>query len=102
MIVAVTPSTREGDHFLEFSVTDEGPGLPEEEQPLVFHKYYRATGAREQVDGVGLGLSISKYIVEAHGGSIWVKSTVGKGSTFGFTLPALAETHETDDTSIAD
>jgi signal transduction histidine kinase len=77
---------------LDFSVADAGPGIPEEEQPLVFHKYYRAVGAREQVDGVGLGLSISKYIVEAHGGTIWVKSRVGEGSIFGFTLPTLADT----------
>ncbi len=72
---------------LVFSVSDSGPGIPEEEQPLVFHKYYRASGVRDQVDGVGLGLSISKYIVEAHGGSICVRSSFGKGSTFSFTLP---------------
>ena len=101
VIVTVTPEARTDGLCLEFSVADAGPGIPEEEQPLVFHKYYRATGAREQVDGVGLGLSISKYIVEAHGGTIWVKSTVGEGSTFGFTLPALTEAHEPDDISTA-
>jgi signal transduction histidine kinase len=76
---------------LRFSVSDHGPGIPQEEQSLVFHKYYRAPGTRDQVDGVGLGLSISRYIVEAHGGTVWVKSQIGKGSTFGFTLPALAD-----------
>lgn len=70
-----------------FSVSDKGPGIPEEEFSMVFHKYYRASGVRHEVDGVGLGLSISKYIVEAHGGSIWVKSQAGLGSTFGFSLP---------------
>ena len=89
VIVSVAPDSSTNGLKLEFSVSDSGPGIPEEEQPLVFHKYYRATGVREQVDGVGLGLSISKYIVEAHGGTIWVKSQVGQGSTFGFTLPAL-------------
>ncbi len=74
---------------LKFSVSDDGPGIPPEEQSLVFHKYYRAPGTRDQVDGVGLGLSISRYIVEAHGGIIWVESQAGQGSTFGFTLPAL-------------
>ncbi len=74
---------------LKVSVSDHGPGIPEEEHSLVFHKYYRAPATRDQVDGVGLGLSISRYIVEAHGGTIWVKSQVGEGSTFGFTLPAL-------------
>jgi len=74
---------------LLFSVSDNGPGIPEEDRSLVFHKYYRAPGLREQVDGVGLGLSISKHIVEAHGGSVWLKSQLGQGSTFGFTLPVI-------------
>lgn len=97
VIVSVAPASSGDGLKLEFSVADGGPGIPEEEQSLVFHKYYRATGVREQVDGVGLGLSISKYIVETHGGTIWVKSKVGEGSTFGFTLPALADTNEPDD-----
>lgn len=72
-----------------FSVSDNGPGIPEEEQSMVFHKYYRASDMRNEVDGVGLGLSISKLIVEAHGGRIQVQSAIGQGSTFSFTLPAL-------------
>jgi signal transduction histidine kinase len=72
---------------LDFSVSDNGPGIPEEEQSLIFNKYYRARGVRNHMDGVGLGLNISKNIVEFHKGKIWVKSTVGHGSTFGFTLP---------------
>jgi signal transduction histidine kinase len=73
--------------LLVFSVADKGPGIPDAEQTLVFHKYYRASGIRDQVDGVGLGLSISKHIVEAHGGEIGVCSKLGEGSTFSFTLP---------------
>ncbi|MGO9374635.1 MAG: ATP-binding protein [Syntrophobacteraceae bacterium] len=76
---------------LVFSVTDAGPGIPDAEQALVFHKYYRASGVRDEVDGVGLGLSISKYIVEAHGGEIGVCSNPGVGSTFSFTLPIRKE-----------
>jgi signal transduction histidine kinase len=72
---------------LVFSVTDRGPGIPDAEQTLVFHKYYRASGVRDEVDGVGLGLSISKYIVEAHGGEIGIRSKPGEGSIFSFTLP---------------
>jgi signal transduction histidine kinase len=72
---------------LVFSVRDNGPGIPEAEQALVFHKYYRASGIRDEVDGVGLGLSISKLIVETHGGEIGVSSKPGDGSTFSFTLP---------------
>ncbi|MGC9965407.1 MAG: HAMP domain-containing sensor histidine kinase [Syntrophobacteraceae bacterium] len=72
---------------LVFSIRDHGQGIPEEEQALVFHKYYRASGTRDEVDGVGLGLSISKHIVETHGGEIGVRSKPGEGSTFSFTLP---------------
>jgi len=77
--------------LLVFSVTDRGPGIPDAEQDLVFHKYYRASDVRDHVDGVGLGLSISKRIVEAHGGEIGVRSKPGEGSTFSFTLPLFRE-----------
>lgn len=89
--VSVAVSTESGNDGIKvsFSVTDSGPGVPEEELSMVFHKYYRAAVTRDQADGVGLGLSISKHIVEAHGGRAWVRSRVGEGSTFGFTLPAL-------------
>jgi len=80
-----------GPPGVKFSVSDRGPGIPDDELPLVFHKYYRTTAMRDQVDGVGLGLSISKHIVEAHGGTVWVFSQEGFGSTFGFTLPAVPE-----------
>jgi signal transduction histidine kinase len=77
--------------WLKFSVEDNGPGIPPDELTMVFHKYYRASGIRNQVDGAGLGLSISKHIVEAHGGTIGVESQVGKGSNFTFTLPISSE-----------
>jgi signal transduction histidine kinase len=91
IIVRVEADPTEGGGKLRFSVTDNGPGIPDEEQSLIFHKYYRASSMRDQVDGVGLGLSISKHIVEAHGGSVWMESRMGRGSTFGFTLPAVRE-----------
>ncbi len=72
---------------IRFSVSDRGPGIPEEEQTFIFNKYYRAKGVREHQDGVGLGLSISRNIIESHGGTISVISKVGQGSTFIFTLP---------------
>jgi signal transduction histidine kinase len=71
-----------------FFVSDNGPGIQEEEQSLIFNKYYQARRVRSHMDGVGLGLHITKQIVEAHGGKLWVKSEIGKGSTFAFTLPA--------------
>lgn len=71
-----------------FCVSDQGPGIPAEEQPFVFRKYYRAKGVRDSVDGAGLGLSISKRIVEAHGGQMWFESAPGRGSSFCFSLPS--------------
>ena len=77
----------EKDSILKFSISDNGPGIPEDEQSLIFNKYYQARDVREYMNGVGLGLSISKRIVEAHKGTVWIKSKIGQGSTFGFTLP---------------
>ncbi|MCF8247184.1 MAG: HAMP domain-containing protein [Saprospiraceae bacterium] len=71
--------------LVQFSIKDKGPGITEEEQRKLFQPYRRAAG--DKTKGTGLGLAISKEFVEAQGGHIWVKSKVGKGSTFGFTLP---------------
>ena len=68
------------------SVSDTGIGIPHDEGSHVFEPYWQA-GPQKKL-GVGLGLSISKAIVDAHGGRIWVESEVGRGSTFYFTLPA--------------
>jgi signal transduction histidine kinase len=75
---------------MTFSVADTGPGILEEDQAKLFNKFYRATTVREHQDGVGLGLSITKNIVEAHGGTIWVESQIGKGTIFSFTLPSVS------------
>ncbi|MBK7408062.1 MAG: HAMP domain-containing histidine kinase [Saprospirales bacterium] len=72
---------------VEFSVTDEGPGIPEEEQEKIFQRYSRSKNDRTK--GTGLGLAISKEFVEKQGGRIWVKSKMGEGSTFGFVLPLV-------------
>jgi two-component system phosphate regulon sensor histidine kinase PhoR len=65
-------------------VSDQGVGISEEHIPYIFDAFYRVSRASK---GSGLGLSIAKTIIEAHGGKIWVKSTPEKGSTFTFTLP---------------
>ena len=67
-------------------VTDQGVGITEEAMPYLFDKYYQVKNTT-RVGGLGLGLYISKQIIEAHGGQIWADSTEGVGSTFSFTLP---------------
>jgi two-component system phosphate regulon sensor histidine kinase PhoR len=69
-------------------VTDQGPGIPAESLPRLFDRFYQAESrAKRAGQGSGLGLYIVKGIVEAHGGTVGVESTVGKGSSFFFTLP---------------
>ncbi|GAB6905666.1 putative sensor with HAMP domain [Desulfosarcina cetonica] len=76
---------------LSFFVSDQGPGILEEDQAFLFNKYYRGQRERERLEGVGLGLSIVKNIIESHHGTVWVNSQVGHGSTFGFTLPCVPD-----------
>jgi signal transduction histidine kinase len=78
---------REG--HVAVSVTDTGHGIPPEYLPSIFDKFIRVPGAPS--GGAGLGLAISKSIVEAHGGQIVVQSRVGHGTTFTFTLPVTSE-----------
>ncbi len=77
-------TTPEG--WVEVSVTDTGPGIPEKEKELIFHKFTRL-GNRQNAKGLGLGLTFCRLAVQAHGGRIWVKSTEGVGSRFCITLP---------------
>jgi PAS domain S-box-containing protein len=73
---------------LVISVADKGPGIPADELINIFDRMYRIEQRLTSgVDGIGLGLSICKRLVEAHGGRIWAESEMGKGSTFRFTLP---------------
>src|SRR5262249_15329346 len=78
-------SARERDHEIVVSVSDTGPGIPDEDLPKIFDRFWRGRGTKQK--GSGLGLSIAKGIVEAHGGTIWAESQFGKGSSFFFTLP---------------
>ncbi len=73
---------------MQFSVSDTGAGIPEDELAHIFDRFWRAE--RSENGGAGLGLGISKGIVEAHNGQLRVESRVGEGSTFYFTLPATA------------
>jgi two-component system phosphate regulon sensor histidine kinase PhoR len=74
---------------IEMWVRDDGPGIPAESRERVFERFYRVDRARSrETGGTGLGLSIVKHIVQAHGGEVWLRSELGAGSTFHFTLPA--------------
>jgi signal transduction histidine kinase len=75
------------DGEVRVSVRDNGPGIAPEDQERIFEEFQQAAAGREQREGTGLGLALSRRLVELHGGHIWVDSEVGKGSTFTFTLP---------------
>lgn len=89
--VSITPfldNSKEKPSYLAVSIKDTGEGIPQEAIPHLFTKFFRVSGTLEQGSkGTGLGLFISKSIVNMHKGKIWVESEYGKGSTFTFTLP---------------
>jgi signal transduction histidine kinase len=79
---------KEKKNEIEFSIKDTGIGIPKDQQHRVFTKFFRAPNATKMAtEGSGLGLFITKNVVEAHGGKIWFESEEGKGTTFYFTLP---------------
>ncbi|MDB5170393.1 MAG: hypothetical protein JWO35_87 [Candidatus Saccharibacteria bacterium] len=82
------------DGLIETTIQDFGLGISTATVPNLFTKFYRDHRNRAQVGGTGLGLYLSKAIVAAHGGSIWVRSKEGEGSTFGFTLVPYAQLTE--------
>ncbi|HKH23277.1 MAG TPA: HAMP domain-containing sensor histidine kinase [Solirubrobacterales bacterium] len=92
-------ATRTGDE-VEFAVSDNGPGLGEEELDHVFDRFWRAeSGETQSVGGTGLGLAIAKSLVELHGGAITVDSTAGEGATFRFVLPIAKDGRATQSDS---
>ena len=84
---AVDVRTVRLDGEVHVSITDTGPGIALEDQSRIFEEFQQASAGKEQREGTGLGLALSKRLVELHGGRIWVDSELGKGSTFVFTLP---------------
>jgi len=85
---------RHGDE-IEIAVTNHGKGIPPEDVPRLFDRFTRLDESRESgVPGLGLGLYISKGLIEAHGGRIWVESTPGENTTFHFTLPVRVVSSE--------
>jgi K+-sensing histidine kinase KdpD len=83
---------------LVIGVSDQGIGIPPEDQPRLFQSFERLeVQERHDIAGIGLGLKVCQILVEAHGGRIWLESTPGSGSTFFFTIPLLEEPVNPDD-----
>ena len=76
------------DGFVEVSVSDTGVGIAPEDLEAVFEEFRQVGTADKKAEGTGLGLTLCRKFIELHGGRIWVKSQVGVGSTFSFTIPA--------------
>jgi two-component system, OmpR family, sensor histidine kinase VicK len=89
-VITLTSSARSGE--LRIGVEDHGPGIPKEELPRIFERFYRLDKARSRkLGGAGLGLPIAKTIVEAHGGHVEAVSHIGEGTKMTLCLPLLAE-----------
>ena len=89
----IAVSIAEGSDGVRIAVSDNGPGLSEDDQKRIFERFYRADSSRVRIDGEGsgLGLSIVDAVMKAHGGSVTVDSEVGKGSTFTLFFPQATE-----------
>jgi len=84
----ITLASRLTAEEVEIRVSDNGPGIPAQDLPRIFERFYRVDkGRSRERGGTGLGLSIAKHIVQLHGGRIGAESEVGKGTTVFFTLP---------------
>jgi len=86
---AIDVRVQPNNGLIRFEVADTGEGIPQEHQRHIFERYYRVPGSNSK--GAGLGLSIAKEMVEAHGGDIGVNSEPGRGSMFWFTIPRFVQ-----------
>jgi NtrC-family two-component system sensor histidine kinase KinB len=77
------------ERLVRIEVRDNGRGIPYEDQPRIFEKFFQSKDQPEVRGSLGIGLAICKEIIRAHGGTIWVDSTPGQGSVFSFTLPLV-------------
>ena len=97
----ITVDGRRAGDFVEVSVRDTGEGISPEDLPHIFDRFYRADRSRTRATGGrGLGLTISKGLVEAHGGQLQVESTLGQGSRFYFTVPVFTEERPAEEQAV--
>lgn len=87
----VTLSVKKRQDELLFAVIDTGPGISPNDQDLIFEPFRQTEHGIKHAGGTGLGLPITKKLVEAHGGKLWLESEVGQGSSFYLTLPIQSE-----------
>jgi two-component system sensor histidine kinase KdpD len=92
---SVSITAQRFENVVLIRVRDEGPGIPERDQPRIFDKFYRGRSTRSGVTGTGMGLAIAREIVRAHGGDISLKSSVGHGAEFCISLSAPREERST-------
>jgi len=92
--VALAFARESPDKFVEFSVTDTGPGIAKADQKKIFEKFVQIAAGEMQTGGTGLGLSIAKALAHLQGGKLWVDSDEGKGARFAFTLPVYVAPRE--------
>ncbi|MEM7118970.1 MAG: ATP-binding protein [Chloroflexota bacterium] len=86
--ITITATVKKKENAVHIQVTDTGAGIPEEDLPRIFERFYKSDRARTRgAGGTGLGLAIARHIIQAHNGRIWAESEEGKGSTFYFSLP---------------
>ena len=83
----ITIRAKDDGANLTVEVQDTGRGITKEDQERLFDPYHRLPGDRERFSGLGLGLALSKRLANLHGGDVWVESSIGKGSTFSFSMP---------------
>ncbi len=88
---APPPTPLPGDDWVYVSVSDQGIGIPADEQERLFERFFRANNAKSKASGMGLGLFIAREIVQLHGGQMWVRSVAGRGSTFSIAVPLIHE-----------
>jgi signal transduction histidine kinase len=89
LIFESRPYNKDGEPFVQISITDTGTGLTRDQMDHVFNEFYKTDDSRHKLDSTGLGLTICRSIIEKHGGKIWADSHgKGTGTTIYFTIPS--------------